>query len=242
MPPVLGYPEALELTARTIRLRARRYRILAVGIAAISIASIGWAAFAGRWWPLLCLLFVFPACAIFFHADETLVSRWRHPIVDWWAEGRLDLKAFRSALEGVPSIPANTLTGMLQTIPNLDEDGGQRSLATRRALALTVRSVHACAADRRVITTLAPLGAAGFAMWALLQASLRPLVGLAAVALVFVVAKVLASRRLRRWRSRLHALQRDGLDLAQFAVAARQIDWRGVSSVCRDQFLDGLTG
>jgi hypothetical protein len=238
-----GYPEAIGFTTFTINLRGIRYRRLVMTVVVICTASLVGAIITQSWAPLLGLFLLLPLCATFFHRDATLVGRWRNTLIQSWADGRIDLRAFRSAVENIPSLPTTTLCGMLQTIPKLEEELGasRASASTRQALALTIFLLDACASDRRAAATIARLGAVGLLTWAILDHSWWPLVGFLVLPSVFAFPFTAGRLRSRSWRRDLVALQSDGLDVRKFLHAAQGLDWRGIPSRDRDRLLTLLT-
>jgi hypothetical protein len=238
-----GYQEAIDLTARIINLRASRYRYLVISVVALFAACPVLAIITHTWSPIFGLFFLFPFCAAFFHTDASLVGRWRRMILQAWAEGRLELETFRSALRGLVMLPAPTLQEMLSTLPVVDVNGVpcQTPLPVRQALAFTLSRFDTSDSDRRGAATITRLVAGGLIAWAIIAHSWWPLFGMLALPMVVVVRAVLGALRAWAWRKQVATFEAAGLDIGEFVHVARQIDWYGVPASTRDRLLASLS-
>jgi len=241
--PTSAYPKLLALTNQTVQARAARYRRLAVGVVVICAVIGVWTLLARQWHPLLALLILFPICVLFVEGDAALVDRWRHQVIDSWANGQIDLQAFRSAVEDTRSVPAATLRAMLDAVPSLDgkNSSGWNSLPARRALALMCRTLDACAANRRAANEIfVGLGLLCLIAWILTGQGSVFAAGALASLLAFPIAGVASARRRRDWRARLNDLRGCGLDLPHFVQVALHLSCPGIPSSHRDRLLASL--
>jgi 4-amino-4-deoxy-L-arabinose transferase-like glycosyltransferase len=229
--PEPAFLEAVALTTQTIDIRAKRFRNLVIAVVLVALGSVLWAGIQWSWSPLAGLLALVPLCGAFLYQDTCLVNRWRQQLLDYWTQERLDLDCFRSAVSAVRLLPAGTLQAMLQTLPTGKELHTSEDISpcARKAIALTLRAIHGCQADRTIGSTVA--GTVGLAALAgaLLQGSWLPLSGLAAVLPILGAGKCMQSFRWWRWKRQIRGLPQQGLSPETLADLVARLDWSPVS-------------
>lgn len=205
----LPYQEAMRATAGVIHTRARWYRNLVAGVAAVLLGSVLAALIAWSLAPLAGLLAVVPLCGAFFVLDGRLVLGWQRKVLSLWAEQDLDLNPLRDALTGMPMLPPRTLGGMLDLLPKA-RDGTPsepRSRAARRALAVAAGEIHTAQVVRRLAGAVARLLGFLCIVLAILWRSPAPLLGLLAVPVLLAGPKVHFALRLYAWRREMALLR-----------------------------------
>jgi hypothetical protein len=177
---VSPYRTAIDRTARVIERRATFYRNLVVTVVLIGVASLVVALLARSLGGLAGVLFLVPACGVFFHLDARLLNGWRSQVLERWASGELDLAALRPALHAHPGLPRDTLDAMLATLPsvaNLPEE--QRiSTPSRQAAAAAHRAMHYERSDLLLLDAILSGIAVAAVVGALWMRSWTPLVSL----------------------------------------------------------------
>ena len=234
------YDEALAITRAAIDCRGRRYRTLIVAVVLVAVLSTAGAVVFGSWPTLSGLLLLPPLCAIFLSLDAWIVIAWRRRIVELWADGVLDVRAFAQAVGGLRTLPTQTVATMVASLPTLEGEDLRRA-GVRRSLAQTLRAIEAregyatTAVAAAAVVVAATLVAAIFArLWA-------PLVGLLFAPMIAFVARTFAARELIRAASRTEQLRESDFDLEAFRAAAARLDWRQVPQRERDRFFERLT-
>lgn len=142
--PVSPYRTAIDRTARVIERRAAFYRNLVVAVVLIGVASLIVALVARSLAGLAGVLFLVPACGLFFHLDARLLNGWRSDVLARWAGGELDLAALRPALHAHPGLPRDTLDAMLATLPSVADLPEEQRIPSpsRQAAAAAYRAMH----------------------------------------------------------------------------------------------------
>ena len=143
------YTNAIDLTRHTIETRARRYRNLVVGCVVIIVCSLASSAVCWSFAPLAALMTLVPACGLFALQDRKRLDDWRSNLLTKWGMRDLDFHALRNAVVAIPTLPKETLHGMLATLPCADDIRMERGVSsgTRRAVATAVGASDACTAD-----------------------------------------------------------------------------------------------
>lgn len=207
---VSPYRTAIDRTARVIERRATFYRNLVVTVVLIGVASLAVALVARSLAALAGVLFVVPACGLFFHQDARLLNGWRSDVLARWAGGNLDLAALRDALHAHPGLPRDTLDGMLGTLPsaaNLPEE--QRIPApSRQAAAAAYRAMHQERSDLLLIDAVLSGIAAAALVAALWMRTWTPLLGLVVLVLRPPLGAWMRRRRLAAREADLAACRR----------------------------------
>jgi len=217
---VSAYRTAIERTTRVIERRAKYYRNLVVAVVLIGAASAAWALAARAPSALAGVLFLVPACGLFFFADARLLNGWRADVLASWASGELDLAALRQALGAHPGLPQETLDAMLGTLPSAGSLGEeQRILApTRQAAAAASLTAHRARADSLLLHSAATAIAASALAAALWLRSGAPLLGLAVLVLRLPLAAWMRRRRLAARETEVAACRRrPGFSEADYA-------------------------
>jgi hypothetical protein len=238
-PPVPRYAEAVEATRVTIHRRSVFYRNLIIALTlAVAASAMG----AVVWWsalPLLGLLLLPPLCAAFLFLDSWTVCRWRWCILELWAEGALELDAFRQAVTAVRALPAATLAAMLEPLPRLVALGHPTS--PWRGRWLLARILHAIDLNTTSRAAAVAVGAASIVagiIAATVARSGAPLVAAMLVTALAVATDRAASRRRLRRFAPSHAEVRDaGIEPQALASAAATLSWRRVTLSERDELL-----
>jgi hypothetical protein len=116
------YGIRLEHTRDAIQLRACQYKWLVIVVSSISVVNLA-AATIFQGWPAVTGWLLLPmAVAVFYAMDRRAVSKWRMAILADWASMNLDLATLCSMLTQAPGLPADTLAGMLATLPRWPAD------------------------------------------------------------------------------------------------------------------------
>ena len=151
-----AYATSLEHTMIAIDRRARRFRKLLVAVLCISVTAVVVAVLARTPSALTCLLFVVPACAIYFIADAIVVNEWRLTLLRAWVAREVDFVTLIPGLRSHPTALRSTVEGMLMTLPCPDELAAEQRLssATRRGVAAVVLSRQNSEADALVLSAI----------------------------------------------------------------------------------------
>jgi hypothetical protein len=136
-----AYAGAIDLTTRIVEIRARYFRNQVILVVTASGALIASAAVMRYPLALLGLLFLIPACGGFFFVDSRLLQQWRVEVFASWVKRDLDFFALRNAIRAIPSLPKETLDGMLLTLPQV------RTLIEEQDMSAATRAAVACAAQ-----------------------------------------------------------------------------------------------
>jgi hypothetical protein len=116
------YAEAAEAMRLCIIARANAHRRLVMAICALALASMAAALAAGQPWPL-CMLAGLPALVLnHFARDRRKVERWRQGVLAAWALQGLRLDVLASMLRQIPSLPPETVGGLVDCLPNWPGD------------------------------------------------------------------------------------------------------------------------
>ena len=179
------YRTAIDRTARVIERRATFYRNLVVTVVLIGVASLVVALAARSLAGLAGLLFLVPACGLFFHLDARLLNGWRSDLLERWAGGELDLEALRPALHGHPGLPRDTLDAMLATLPSAANLPEEQRIPTpsRQAAAAAYRAMHQERSDLLLIDAILTGIVVAALVGALWMRSWTPLLGLVVLVL-----------------------------------------------------------
>lgn len=168
-----------------IERRATFYRNLVVTVVLIGVASLVVALAARSLAGLAGVLFLIPACGLFFHLDARLLNGWRADLLERWAGGELDLEALRPALHGHPGLPRDTLDAMLATLPSVANLAEEQRIPnpSRQAAAAAYRAMHQERSDLLLLDAVLSGIAAAALVAALWMRSWTPLPGLVVLAL-----------------------------------------------------------
>lgn len=174
------YRTAIDRTARVIERRATFYRNLVVAVVLIGVASLAVALVARSLAGLAGVLFLVPACGLFFHFDARLLNGWRSDVLARWAGGELDLAALRPALHAHPGLPRDTLDAMLATLPSVANLPEEQRIPTpsRQAAAAAYRAMHQQRSDLLLTDAILSGIAVAAVVGALSMRTWTPLLGL----------------------------------------------------------------
>lgn len=175
-----AYDIVLVRTRSTLERRATFYRNLVVTVVLIGVASLVVALVARSLAGLAGVLFLVPACGLFFHLDARLLNGWRSDVLERWAGGELDLEALRPALHAHPGLPRDTLDAMLATLPSVADLPEEQRIPTpsRQAAAAAYRAMHQERSDLLLLDAILSGIAAAALVAALWMRTWTPLLGL----------------------------------------------------------------
>lgn len=234
------YAESIEATTHTIHRLTVAYRNLVITVVVTVVAS-GMAAAIWRSPAfLLGILLLAPLCATFLALDSWLISSWRRRILELWAEGSLDLDAFRHTVTGIRALPITTLGAMLEPLPfrfGHPVAGPSRRLLTPVLHAIDLYNAYLATA---VAVALASV-TAGIVAAAIVR-SWAPLLGaLLITALAFATCRGMAMRKLRRSAPPHAAAQDAGIDPQTLAATVATFRWGRIPVAERNKLLAHIT-
>lgn len=228
--PESAYQDAIARTTRTIERRAAGFKKLIIAVVAVGSLSLLGAAILGSWQPLLGLGLLLPLCGGLYWRDGDLVDGWRRDILTLWEQGGLELEIFRQTMLAVPTLPPDTLQGMLASLPQFDLPERRMPPILRTALRETLGLIFAVEQDRWAGWAF------GYALgYIVLLVTIFGPTGLAigAGALRFCAFGPQSGRRTfhcRRWQRRMRQLAEKGLDVDAFIPLAEGLDWGYLSA------------
>lgn len=232
--------EAVLISARTLRDRLFRFRILCIAGGLISLLCLIGSVIFGIWMILAGALALFTLCGLFNCRDLTRVNRWQQDILNLWVQDRLELDAFSKTILPTPGVSQGILHGMLNALPTRSRGFPPMAPNLRNATALSMRILNRCMNDRMALVTLAYSTAVGSLAWAASTWSSQPVAGCLLVPLVLGVLPVSTDLRLRHWRRQIPPLVRQGVDRREFVEVARRLDWGPIPSWKKDRWLEAL--
>jgi hypothetical protein len=143
------YAAAIASTIRVVETRAKYFRNQIVVVVFVGATSIACATVARSLLPLLGMFLLVPVCGFFFFADSKLLHQWRVDLFASWVRKDLDFFAFCSTVRAIPSLPKETLEGMLATLPVMSDLLTERAISgsTRQAVAATALALGRITAD-----------------------------------------------------------------------------------------------
>jgi hypothetical protein len=232
---------ALALLPATIERRARLHRDAVVVIGLLLVGAVAWALFALSWRPLIALALVPPLVALHLWRDARAVEHWRGPIVDAWADEGMEFGAYVSTVRANKAIPAQTLDGMLASLPpaSLDEST-RRAPAVRDGVRVVAEIAAARARDHALLVGLARSAAVIVAAVAIATGSLVPLAAIALALLFFLGERAVDARRLARWRAWVERSRSGGLEAARLRVAIEDLPLGALPARMRAALLGAL--
>jgi hypothetical protein len=206
------YASAIDRTSRTVETRSRRFRNLVVVYVVVTVSAL---ASAAVWWsfaPFAGLIMLVPACGFFALQDRKLLDDWRSNLLAKWAMRDLDFQALRDAVVAIPTLPKETLNGMLATLPCAADIRRERGISssTRQVAATAVRASDACSADSLAFKWLGCTIIAIACLVTIISDTWQPLLG---SLVVLVLPPLLATRRQARIavaRKKLQTLRQRG--------------------------------
>jgi len=238
---VSAYRVAIDQTIRVINSRATSFRNLVVAVVLVSLSSMIWALVTWTLTPLVGFLLLLPLCGLFFFLDSRLLNTWQSQLFAGWARGELDFQGFRAAVEAIPTLPKDTLQGMLGTLPSAGDLITEQRLSpsTRDAIATVVTAIHACYSDALALKVVGYTIVGGSLIVAVVLRTRQPLLGIAIITLFPLVQKRLRRWRLTRSRERtLAAPQQPDFDYKKFVELVACLPWEPISASEREAFLD----
>lgn len=202
-----AYRIAIDLTTQTIDKRAKYYRNLIVSVVSVVLLSIGSAIFVWSWAPMAGFFFLFPVIGFYFLLDSKLLNDWRFKLLESWVRGEIDFRAFQQTVDAIPSLPKNTLQGMLATLPSMGDLLTEQRVppGTREAIAAVVTTIHVCRSDAVAVKTAAFAIAGGSLILAVMLWTWYPFFGILAVAALTWLLKWMRLWRLRGLGERILA-------------------------------------
>ncbi len=134
--------EALNATLSTIARRAKLYRNLIISVAMLSVLSILISVIIRSWLPLCGIVLVVPLTGGFLLLDSRQVRRWQANMMEMWRFRHLNLKEFEKMISGFRHVPAQSLDGMLSTLPK-DSSQFKRDDASEEEKAISAERIDA---------------------------------------------------------------------------------------------------
>lgn len=222
------YRVAIDDTVRTISSRARGHRVLAAVALLVPFVTIAVGVVRRSWAPTTFVIALVPVFAAFRCADIWLLRRWERRIIGLWDRHGLEFDEFRTAVRLVPTLPRNTLDGMLELLPGTAAALGRTMTPSARLTgAMTLHLISRCDAWCGTLTTTARSIAITAVMLAAAERTVRPWLAVAAAAVVLEASERLVRRvACRRWRRLVADVQ--GEDRASLAAFASEINWRAI--------------
>lgn len=160
-----AYSVAIDGVRETIVQRSRQYKWLVIGVSVAGAACVLTAIISGSLQPLMAVLALPAAVTGFFALDLRAVQRWRRRVLADWVQGELQLDLLATTLKQVPTLPAQTVAGMLEMLPAWP--GEQVPLPARPTLG-ALQEALACAALRRLVALGIAMGLGAAVVWAAL--------------------------------------------------------------------------
>ena len=240
---VSAYRVAIDQTTGAIDRRAQYFRNLIAAVALVSLSSVFWAVGTGTFSPLVALLLLFPACTLFFLFDAILMNDWRSKLVESWTKKQLDFEGLRLAVAAIPSLPKNTLQGMLATLPGADDLVAEQAISrsTRGALAVAIGALNACAVDAIAFKAVGHAIASCSLVAAAVVQTWEPLLGIIAIGLLPLAGDVLQRLRLRIATSKTIAAQgQSDFDVEHYLRVLDGLACDHISTSARARFLKGV--
>ncbi len=221
------YALAIDTTRDTTVRRARQYKWLVIATSLASAASLIAASTLGSFIPFATALAGPAAVSAFLTLDLRAVQQWRRHVLNSWLEGGLQFELLARTLRQIPALPASTLEGMLETLPNWNFQALPPT--ARSALAYAQQALDHVALQALVVRTVAWACAAAVAIAALASGHPLWLLGAPAWVLPYLAWRQVAKRQVRRQRARM--LQVSALPASDAAAANVLLDalnWHGV--------------
>lgn len=221
-----AYTEAIDGARDTIVLRARQYKRLVIAVSIGGLLSLLAAAVLHQLLSLFFFAFLPAAVLLHFMVDLRLVHRWRGKVLAAWVDGELQLDLLAQTLRRIPSLPAQTVEGMLDCLPGWTSS--QVPFAVRHALVGAQQVVAGIAEQALALRSVGWGLAAAVALGA--WVSERALVLLIwLVPLVAIAAwRAVSRRRLRATCQHLCANWPLPVLDAVALVWLKQLNWQGV--------------
>jgi hypothetical protein len=114
--------DAIEATHCAIQKRARLYRKLMMCVSFILLASLVSAIVIRRAAPLFGILLLVPLSGTYFVVDSRFTRRWTRQVAELWAQRKLDLETFATAIRAHPLLPRGAVDGMLMGLPRASHE------------------------------------------------------------------------------------------------------------------------
>jgi hypothetical protein len=207
---VSAYRAAIERTTETIEIRARYFRNHVIAVVALCLAAAVCAVAMRAPVALLGMFFLIPLAGLFFFADSSSLARWRAELLAGWVRRDLDFAALRVALGSTPTLPKQTVLGMLATLPDLGELPVEQRIPTPIRATVAAVSGEIQRRNRAVLgvrIAASALAVSGVVVSVMVSSSI-PLVGLLALCLLPVATGYIRRRYVLR-RDRVVSLSPD---------------------------------
>lgn len=172
-----AYAVAIDAARDTLVIRARQYKWLVVLVSLGGLATLLVAVVLQSWWVLLAWSGLPAIVTAFFALDMRAVQRWRAHVLAAWRSDDLQIDLLGSTLQKVPTLPASTVVGMLETLPTWP--GSSVPLPSRPALLRAQALLADCALQDMLLRSVA---------WALVAAAVAMAVSSAAWAWLALAA------------------------------------------------------
>ena len=218
---VSAYTAVFDAAREVIVQRSRQYKWLVIGVSLGGVASVVVAIAAGSLLPLLAGFALPSAVTGFLTLDLRAVQCWRRSALNHWVEGGLQLDLLARTLKQVPTLPAQTVAGMVETLPAWPAN--EVPLPMRPALARAQEELGRLALQMLMARAIAMAAAAASLAAALVA---RPIWLAAAlpVPLLWYAWILLVKWRVRRCRTRTLELLR-ALSMGNGPDEAKAMPW-----------------
>jgi len=229
--PRSGMREASYATTDTINSRIKRYKILVISVAVVTLGSLIWSIIRMSWFPLLVLILNVPICGAFLISESLVLNRWQKKIFELWTNDLLDLSVYYDTMASIRMFPQNTLRSMLATLPE-GKLADKSPKKIKESLAMTLKTINQCQIDRTVLNTIAITIILLSLVYALIIRSFIPLLSLLFIIVAPVAGLYLNSARLRKLKRKItNVQQHQENDIAKFNEIADKLDWRAIRSI-----------
>lgn len=230
---VSAYAVAIDAARETLTRRARHYKWLVMSVSLGSLVSLAAALATRSVLPLLALLLLPALVSAHFAFDLSLVLRWRRELLVAWKEDALQLDLLAATVQKVPTLPALTVAGMLETLPSWP--GASVPMLARPALFQVQQLVASLAVQGLILRALA---------WAFVALAAMAVVHGGAIFLIGLLAPPvlhLGWRLACRWRvwrlcadpSWLASLMGTATIATEVEMWLKGLNWQGVPFAAR---------
>jgi hypothetical protein len=227
--PNSGLKTAMQLTTGTIDRRAALFRNLVIGVVAMTVIPALWAVIQLSWMPLIGFLGIVPLCVAFLCLDIKKIDQWQVKILAAWRQGELDLDLFGQTMTTLRTLPADTLNGMLATLPTqaVSEFGKTISDDIKSIVSWSMKTINQCQFYRTAAIGMAvSLGLAAL-VTALILWNWYPFVVFIGSIFCIAISKWLQCFRLSRLEKTISDLE-NRPDQEILAEIMTQLDWGAI--------------
>ena len=231
-----AYKSAIEYSAVTVQRRAVYFRNLIIVVALVTLISLVSAGVAWSTEPLAGTLLMIPVCGLFLILDERLVSHWRNELFGDWIRRELDFVALRVALTANHALPQNSIEGMLQTLPCVDDLAFEQEIShgTRSGISLIAKSLQSIQMHRLIRLVISYSVVSFVLIAAIILHSWQPMLGVLILGIVFPLSRYFEHGHLRKTTDQISALSRAAdFQADKFSEISSTLDWKAGSPAQR---------